>query len=144
MKVLPRHIIFPLCMIGFVIAVQSQTPCPSNWICVKWDKVTQYDDNTNIPASRPVTYNLWMDAKPYRATDGLSMIVKDAKNGNHCIFVTASALSPKSPTDPTLVMTTSGPSAEGCKVVRVSAPTNGAIEAPTNGAIEVPVTKPKK
>jgi len=110
-----------------VLAAPAVAACPSDRICLAWVGPTQNVDGS--PVRPPITYRVYRVGAPLDVLVGstplLSMAVTQQPSGWQCFFVTAVTIDGES-----------APSMQGCKFLRPSAPTDGAIEAPSDGAIE--------
>jgi len=118
----------------FVGTAQAQMTCNAREACVSWSAVTRYTDNVLIPAGTPVFYNVYRRASNSQTRvlifsttvhNQLAQKLLLQPLGTQCYSVKA-----------VVSLVTSDFSPEGCKTIRLTAPTDGAIEAPTDGAIE--------
>lgn len=111
-------------------------PCPGSNprrdACLCWQPPTQYENQTNIPATQVLTYRIYRDNAlvtfPEISQAGPAQICRNLANeppGEHAYQVTAAQANEESQRSNTAT-----------KFIRAPAPTEGAIEAPTDGGIE--------
>lgn len=106
-------------------------PCPQPMTCLCWTASTTWTDGT--PITVPVTYNVHRgDTTPVliASTQELKISLPHEPAGWTCYRLTATAKDSKG------VALTSIFTNPACTMVKLAAPTDGAIESPTDGAIE--------
>lgn len=125
-----------LCLVSCVaLAAQPTSSGPRNAL-ISWEAATQNTDGS--PITGTIKYRIYRGKKDepktlVAETSLLSVLLTQQPIGNMCYVVTTVVSSL-----PPVVMVTgeSVPSAEGCKVMVLDAPSDGSIERPTDGSIE--------
>lgn len=105
--------------------------CPGHVVCIEWRASTGWSDGTPFAAGTVPLYKVYRRAKDggpvtmVLSTTALEATLTNEPRGSQCYVVTATVDGKESLY-----------SNEGCKLVRIAAPTDGSIEAPSEGAIE--------